>query len=919
MPGFTNITGQTLTASPLSITLPAGVEEGTYTFTLTLRDAVGCESIQPFTVIIEEPSSAPTIAVPSVNICVGNSATLTVTGTLGTGAEWVWYTGSCNGTEVDRGASISVTPTVTTTYYVKAVSSGPCGNTVCATVTVNVYEDPSTADAGADQEHCDDDQFSLAAANPTVGTGLWSGTLPAGASISSWSDRNASVTLPAGQTVTLTWTVTNGPCTASTDQVTLTNLVALSNNTISASQSICPNTTPAQLTGTTPAGGNSTYTYQWQSSASNDPATFTNIGGATGANYAPGTLTTTTYYRRIVTSGECSSTSNIIAVTVSVTPVFTVQNVAAICNTETAFDLSYAITAGTPDEYDIRATGANPMPGFTNITGQTLAASPLSVNLPAGTPAGTYNFTLTLRDAVGCESTQPFTVTIEEPSTAPTIAVPSIDICVGNSASLTVSGTLGTGAEWVWYTGSCNGTEVDRGASISVTPTVTTTYYVKAVSSGPCGNTVCATVTVNVYEDPSTADAGADQEHCDDDQFSLAAANPTVGTGLWSGTLPAGASISSWSDRNASVTLPAGQTVTLTWTVTNGPCTASTDQVTLTNLVALSNNTISASQSICPNTTPAQLTGTTPAGGSGTYTYQWQSSASNDPATFTNIGGATGASYAPGALTTTTYYRRIVTSGECSSTSNIIAVTVSVTPVFTVQNVAAVCNTETAFDLSYAITAGTPDEYDIRAAGANPMPGFTNITGQTLAASPLSITLPAGVEEGTYTFTLTLRDAVGCESTQPFTVTIEEPSTTPTIAVPSINICVGNSATLTVSGTLGTGAEWVWYTGSCNGTEVDRGASISVTPTVTTTYYVKAVSSGPCGNTVCATVTVNVYEDPSTADAGNNQEHCDDDQFSLAAANPTVGTGLWSGTLPAGASISSWSDRNASVTLPAGQ
>ncbi|WP_157986755.1 hypothetical protein, partial [Chitinophaga alhagiae] len=91
------------------------------------------------------------------------------------------------------------------------------------------------------------------------------------------------------------------------------------------------------------------------------------------------------------------------------------------------------------------------------------------------------------------------------------------------------------------------------------------------------------------------------------------------------------------------------------------------------------------------NTTPAQLTGTTPAGGSGTYTYQWQSSASNDPATFTNIGGATGANYAPGALTTTTYYRRIVTSGECASTSNIIAVTVSVTPVFTVQNVAAIC------------------------------------------------------------------------------------------------------------------------------------------------------------------------------------------------------------------------------------
>ncbi|WP_157986727.1 immunoglobulin domain-containing protein, partial [Chitinophaga alhagiae] len=218
-------------------------------------------------------------------------------------------------------------------------------------------------------------------------------------------------------------------------------------------------------------------------------------------------------------------------------------------------------------------------------------------------------------------------------------------------------------------------------------------------------------------------------------------------------------------------------------------------------------------------------------------------------------------------------------------------------------------------------TSGTPARYDLIAE--DPLPGFTDVMNVTLSGSSFSIPYSASAPAGTYTFRAVVRKNAGttgiCDAETTFELTIAEPSTPPTIAVPSIDICAGNSATLTVSGTLGTGAEWVWYTGGCNGTEVDRGASISVTPTVTTTYYVKAVSSGPCGNTVCATVTVNVYEDPSTADAGNNQEHCDDDQFSLAAANPTVGTGLWSGTLPAGASISSWSDRNASVTLPAGQ
>ena len=65
---------------------------------------------------------------------------------------------------------------------------------------------------------------------------------------------------------------------------------------ISASQSICYNTAPAQLTGVAPTGGATPYSYQWQNSTDN--ITFNDIPGATSLNYAPGTLTTTTYYRQ---------------------------------------------------------------------------------------------------------------------------------------------------------------------------------------------------------------------------------------------------------------------------------------------------------------------------------------------------------------------------------------------------------------------------------------------------------------------------------------------------------------------------------------------------------------------------------------------------------------------------------------------
>jgi len=61
-------------------------------------------------------------------------------------------------------------------------------------------------------------------------------------------------------------------------------------------------------------------------------------------------------------------------------------------------------------------------------------------------------------------------------------------------------------------------------------------------------------------------------------------------------------------------------------------------------------------------------------GGSGSFTYQWQSSP--DGTTFTDIPNATALTYQPGALAVDTYYQRIVTSGSCISISNIVKITV---------------------------------------------------------------------------------------------------------------------------------------------------------------------------------------------------------------------------------------------------
>ncbi|MEJ7658581.1 MAG: hypothetical protein WKG07_02575 [Hymenobacter sp.] len=77
--------------------------------------------------------------------------------------------------------------------------------------------------------------------------------------------------------------------------------------------------------------------------------------------------------------------------------------------------------------------------------------------------------------------------------------------------------------------------------------------------------------------------------------------------------------------------------------------------VVITVTPAVTAGSIGSDQTICPGATPTSLTSTAgPGGGTGTFAYQWQSSANN--ANWNDIAGATDAGYAPGPLIGTTYY-----------------------------------------------------------------------------------------------------------------------------------------------------------------------------------------------------------------------------------------------------------------------
>lgn len=127
--------------------------------------------------------------------------------------------------------------------------------------------------------------------------------------------------------------------------------------------------------------------------------------------------------------------------------------------------------------------------------------------------------------------------------------------------------------------------------------------------------------------------------------------------------------------------------------------------------------------------------------------------------------------------------------------------------------------------------------------------------GGGFAASTKNI---SGIGTGTYDLSVTIG---GC-ATNTNSFTVGSNGTESSIAGISISgnspVCTGTEVTLSLAGvtgqSLGTNAQWKWYSGSCGGTSVGTGTSINVTPTTTTTYYARA--EGDCNTTDCVSYTV---------------------------------------------------------------
>jgi hypothetical protein len=157
-----------------------------------------------------------------------------------------------------------------------------------------------------------------------------------------------------------------------------------------------------------------------------------------------------------------------------------------------------------------------------------------------------------------------------------------------------IGGSLGTGASWKWYSGSCGGTSVATGTTYTVSPSTGGTYVYYVRAEGNCNNTVCQTFTLVVRDTSAPAiSASATTPICKGQSSTLSVNGGKLGTGA-SWKWYQGSCFGSLEGTGSSITVSPANAGTYTYfvkaegTCNNTPCRSVTVTVRDTSVPASS-------------------------------------------------------------------------------------------------------------------------------------------------------------------------------------------------------------------------------------------------------------------------------------------------------------------------------------------
>ncbi|UUF13557.1 MULTISPECIES: T9SS type A sorting domain-containing protein [Flavobacterium] len=838
-------------------------------------------------------NTAPAItAQPSAStICAGANTTFSATASGATGYQW----------QVDQGAGFANVPaaapysgttsaTLTITgataglsgYIYRVVATGACtpnATSNSASLTVNqapaitAQPSASTICAGANTT------FSATASNATgyqwqVDQGAGYANVPAAAPYSGTTSATLTITgATAGLNGYVYRVVATGSCTPNATS----NGAALTVNQ-------APAITAQPSASTICAGANTTFSataanatgYQWQV---DQGAGFANVPAAapySGTTTATLTITGATaglngYIYRVVATGLCTpdATSNSASLTVNTAPSITAQPTdSAICsgsNTTFSAGVSNAtgyqwqvnsgagfsnVTSGAPYsgettatltitgataslnnyQYRLIATGNCTPAAVSNavtlqvsnigasstkvdISCNGAANGSLSVVPLGGVGSYTYlwsnaatsssisnlapgNYTVSIKDAILCEKILNFTINEPPLLVASQGTINNVSCNSGTNGTATVVVTGGTpGYTYSW--------SPSGGTAATASGLAAGTYTVTVTDANNCQTTQSFTIS-----EPAALAVVPSQT----DVLCNGAATGSASVAVSGGT---SAYTYSWSPSGGTAATATGLTAgTYTVTVTDANSCQITQSFTITEPAALVASPVAQTNIACfgGNTGSATISAT---GGTGGYTYSWSPS-----------GGT--ASTATG-LTAGTYTVTVTDSNLCQATQS-----------FTLTEPAAALTATAVGQTDVSCNGGANGTATVSVSGGTP--GYTYswapTGGNTASAN--------GLSAGTYTVTVT--DANGCQTTQSFTIT--EPAALVASFGSQTNVSCngGTNGTATVNVTGGTGA----YTYSWSPT---GGNAATASGLAQGTYTVTVTDANVCQSTQSFTIT----------------------------------------------------------------
>ena len=897
-------------------TLPAGLilsdtgsltgtptSAGTATFTVVAGDANGCIGRQTYSLTIDE-------------VCAGRTISLTPT-TLPEGTQGTAYSETLSA----AGGQSPYTFTVSSGVLPNGFSLNPTGELTAASPLAGTASFTVTA---TDARGCIGSQsYTLTVADPCAGVSLvvtpaqlaegrvgagYTQILTAQGGTAPYSF-TATSSLPAGLSLSPTGILTGTPETAGSFNLTVevtdatgcagSQVVPLTILPACPALSITPTTLAEGRVGVsfnqtlTASGGTAPYTFQVTTGSLPSGLTLSESGSLTGT---PTTAGTASFTLTVTDASGCRGTQTYTmeikevcdGVTINLTPTTLPEGTQG-----TAYSQTLSASGGQAPYTFTVSTGTLPNGFSLNPTGELTATAPL---------AGTASFTVTVTDARGCVGSQAYTLTVVDPCAGVSLVVTPAQLAegrvgVGYTQTLTaqdgnapysfaISNGVPAGLN-LSATGVLTGTPETAG-SFNLTVEVTD-------ATGCAGSQViplrilpaCPALSIT----PATLAEGRVGVSFNQTLTATGGASPytfTVSSGV-----PAGLNLSATGILTG--TPETAGSFNLTVEVTDATGCAGSQVVPLTILPAC------PALSITPATLTSGLVGIgyaqtiTASGGTAPYTFQVTAGTLPSGLTLASTGILTGIPEANGS---TTFTVTVQDAAGCQG-SQIQTLTIGNCPTLSVVPSELPAGSE-----------GTPYAVALSTAG-----GVTPVTFSVIGGVlPTGIILASdGVLAGTTTasgsFTLTVKmvDASGCQGTQSLILTI---GTCPPIAVQPSSLPAGTvdvSYTQQLEATGGTAPhQFSLVTGSLPaGLTLSETGLVSGLPvgTGSTTFTVEVTDAGGCRGQRQYTLTIGTctplsFLPPMLPPGLVNEAY--DQLVTVTGATGPVTVELVSGTLPAG-------------------